>query len=55
MYRDDNHFVEAIKVRSRVSSLEHEIFLDESISEPEYYRNAISLLRTINLGTLLFS
>ena len=45
MYRDDNHFVEAIKVRSRVSSLEHEIFLDESISEPEYYRNAISLLR----------
>lgn len=45
MYKEDNHFVEAIKVRSRVSSLEHEIFLDESISEPEYYRNAISLLR----------
>lgn len=45
MYKEDNHFVEAIKVRSRVSSLEHEIFLDESISEPEYYRNAVSLLR----------
>lgn len=44
-YKEDNHFVEATKVRSRVKNLSHEIFLDESISEPEYYRNAISLLR----------
>ena len=44
-FKEDNHFVEAIKVRSRVQSLTHEIFLDESISEPEYYRNVVSLLR----------
>lgn len=44
-YKEDNHFVEATKVRSRVKNLSHEIFLDESISEPEYYRSVISLLR----------
>lgn len=44
-YKDDNHFVEATKVRSRVKTLAHEVFLDESIAEPEYYRNVVSLLR----------
>jgi ATP-dependent protease ClpP protease subunit len=45
MYKDDNHFVESMKVRTRVQSVAHEIFLDESISSPEYYRNVISTLR----------
>ena len=50
MYRDDNHFVEAIKVRSRVSSLEHEIFLDESISgKVDGTKNSIGFVLTNTL------
>lgn len=49
----DNHFVETFKVQSYPSTLAYDIFIDETISSPEYYRNVINVLNRAAEGDVL--
>jgi len=48
MYKDDNHFVEISKVQAYVSSMTYDVYVDERIDNPEYYRSVIT---TFNKAT----
>lgn len=50
MYKDENHFVETTKVQPYVDTFSYDIFLDESVSSPEYYRSVITALNKANEG-----
>lgn len=52
-YKDNEHFVEMAKVQPYINSMAFDVFIDEDIDNPEYYRSVINTFNKASEGDVI--
>ncbi|APC44332.1 ATP-dependent Clp protease [Pseudoalteromonas phage PH357] len=52
-YKDNEHFVEMAKVQPYINSMAFDVFIDEDIDNPEYYRSVINTFNKAAEGDVI--